>query len=71
MLPCENEMGHLGVGVPLLGVVVLKVVLVVVELGRGVLLGVVVKPLELGLGLVPLQGFEAGAPGVVGICQLK
>ena len=58
----QNEIGHLGVGVPLLGVVVLKVVLVVVELGRGVLLGVVVKPLELGLGLVPLQGLTQALP---------
>ena len=58
----QNEIGHLGVGVPLLGVVVLMVVLVVVELGRGVLLGVVVKPLELGLGLVPLQGLTQALP---------
>ena len=55
--------GHLCVGVPLfgLGIVVLVVALVIIKFGCGVLLGVVVKPLELGLCLVPLQGLHVVA----------
>ena len=40
---------------------------VVVQLGQGVLLKFLVKPLELGLGLIPLQALHVGANGVIGL----
>ena len=51
-----------------LGIIILVgALVVVVQLGHGVLLKFLVKPLELGLGLIPLQVLHVGATGVIGL----
>ena len=66
--------GHMGIVVLLLclGVAILvDALVVIVQLGRGVLLGVIVKPLELGLGLVPLQGLHIAAAKIIGLGEIE